>query len=80
MLDKRQTILNKRARSYLNKARTILDKERVITPVRVVIRRHSRHSPSEPSVPSGFLMPNFSNRYCNVRKVRPNNFAAFVML
>ena len=32
------------------------------------------------SFPSGRLIPNFSSRYCSVRKVSPRSFAALVML
>src|SRR4030095_4547038 len=32
------------------------------------------------SLPSAFLIPNFSRRYCKVRKVRPSSLADFVML
>src|ERR1041384_741627 len=39
-----------------------------------------RYSSSSRSLPSGFLMPNFSRRYCRVRKVRPRSLAALVML
>lgn len=51
--------------------------------IRASSRRYTvdlSHSPSVPSVPSGRLMPNFSRRYCSVRKVRPKSFAALVML
>jgi hypothetical protein len=45
-----------------------------------LLRGKYRYSPSSKSLPSGFLIPNFSRRYCNVRKVRPRSLAALVML
>src|SRR6266568_7410090 len=43
------------------------------------VRRRHPSAGSASSAP-GFLMPNFSRRYCSVRKVIPRSFAAFVML
>src|SRR5580765_6471849 len=47
---------------------------------KLMLSKRSHSSPSSfPSFPSDRLIPNFSKRYCRVRKVRPSSFAALVM-